>query len=270
MLDSAAVITGSIVACNTNGDLTRSEESSFSGSYDLIGDGSELSGSTILTGDPELRSLADNGGPTETMALSPDSPAVGAGSLSYGPADDQRGMTRPSSPDLGAFQSLTPPSPTNVTAASIDDTDTLVSWDYSGPTAQAFYIAALGPGQTVADVDPIWVSPSNQSYAVSGLDSDESYTFDVWVQAGGLPSAAVEATSEGQIWGSPTEPFTITPEPNVEVEGQAFSDPVGTLSGMVPDLPMDDYTGTIYWGDGGSSSRRPHQQRGWYFFHCSR
>jgi predicted outer membrane repeat protein len=61
--------------------------------------------------DPMLGPLADNGGPTQTMALSLGSPAIGAGPLSNTlPANDQldqRGVARPSnSPsDIGAFQS---------------------------------------------------------------------------------------------------------------------------------------------------------------------
>ena len=52
--------------------------------------------------DPLLGPLADNGGPTETMALLPGSPAIGAGSNC--PATDQRGEPRDSGCDLGAVR----------------------------------------------------------------------------------------------------------------------------------------------------------------------
>jgi hypothetical protein len=65
-------------------------------------------------GEPaRLRPLADNGGPTRTMALRPASPARNAGhpdDPGSGPpacaAADQRGVKRPKGPrcDMGAFE----------------------------------------------------------------------------------------------------------------------------------------------------------------------
>jgi hypothetical protein len=56
-----------------------------------------------------LRALADNGGPTQTVALRDDSPAIDAGverPLSSRDARDQRGVPRPlgSATDIGAFE----------------------------------------------------------------------------------------------------------------------------------------------------------------------
>jgi hypothetical protein len=51
-------------------------------------------GSDIIGQDPQLGPLADNGGPTQTMALAPTSPAVDKGSA-VGLTSDQRGVTRP-------------------------------------------------------------------------------------------------------------------------------------------------------------------------------
>ncbi len=57
--------------------------------------------------DPKLGPLADNGGPTLTMALLPGSPAIDAGNTSLAPATDQRGFPRPAglAADIGAFES---------------------------------------------------------------------------------------------------------------------------------------------------------------------
>ena len=52
--------------------------------------------------DPLLQPLADNGGPTETMALGDGSPALDAGTASGAPDAEQRGEPRDSSPDIGA------------------------------------------------------------------------------------------------------------------------------------------------------------------------
>jgi hypothetical protein len=57
--------------------------------------------------DPLLGPLADNGGPTQTMALLPGSPAIDAGVAVQGFTTDQRGIPRPQgvAPDIGAFES---------------------------------------------------------------------------------------------------------------------------------------------------------------------
>jgi CSLREA domain-containing protein len=60
-----------------------------------------------FTGDPLLDSLADNGGPTETMALLPFSPAIENGDNASCEATDQRGVNRPQGTncDIGAYES---------------------------------------------------------------------------------------------------------------------------------------------------------------------
>jgi hypothetical protein len=72
--------------------------------HNLIGDGSGLSivtdqgGNLVGTGtspiDPRLGPLQNNGGPTETLPLLADSPAIGHGDNAKAPATDQRGVTR--------------------------------------------------------------------------------------------------------------------------------------------------------------------------------
>jgi hypothetical protein len=56
--------------------------------------------------DPLLGAVADNGGLTPTVALSPRSPALGAADRAVCPGTDQRGVPRPAGGgcDLGAFE----------------------------------------------------------------------------------------------------------------------------------------------------------------------
>ena len=54
--------------------------------------------------DPLLQPLADNGGPTLTMALPSSSPARNVGVQAVCPLTDQRGITRDAQCDLGAFE----------------------------------------------------------------------------------------------------------------------------------------------------------------------
>ncbi|HET6594678.1 MAG TPA: PxKF domain-containing protein [Anaerolineales bacterium] len=57
--------------------------------------------------DPRLDSLADNGGPTQTVALLTGSPAIDSGNNDTCESTDQRGVTRPQGEacDIGAFES---------------------------------------------------------------------------------------------------------------------------------------------------------------------
>lgn len=69
-----------------------------------------VASNTPLGGDsfsePRLGPLADNGGPTWTMALLPGSPAIDAANTAGAGAIDQRGFPRPCGPaaDLGAYE----------------------------------------------------------------------------------------------------------------------------------------------------------------------
>ena len=56
--------------------------------------------------DPKLGPLADNGGPTLTMALVAGSRAIDAGNDAVAPPTDQRGYPRPAglTADIGAFE----------------------------------------------------------------------------------------------------------------------------------------------------------------------
>jgi hypothetical protein len=64
--------------------------------------------SDITNTNPLLGPLANNGGPTQTMALMPGSPAIDHGGTAANgcPPTDQRGVTRPQGPvcDIGAFE----------------------------------------------------------------------------------------------------------------------------------------------------------------------
>jgi len=60
--------------------------------------------------DPKLDVLALNSpGLTQTHALLAGSPALGAGMAVVGVTVDQRGITRDATPDIGAYEELTPP-----------------------------------------------------------------------------------------------------------------------------------------------------------------
>jgi CSLREA domain-containing protein len=118
-----AQLTNTIVAANLEpdlSDLSGTGETHFELAFGLIGYSysttkETVPGTNLFGVDPRLGPLRDYGGPTETMALLGDSPAIDCGK-SGGALTDQRGMTRPldfptianasggDSADIGAFE----------------------------------------------------------------------------------------------------------------------------------------------------------------------
>lgn len=115
-------VTNSIISANSNQQFQSTGQgrtptltvsySLINGSY-YVGQGTTFSGSHLITGqDPKLGSLAYNGGPTQTLALLPGSPAIDAGNNSTCETTDQRGVARPYDGDkngsaicdMGAFE----------------------------------------------------------------------------------------------------------------------------------------------------------------------
>lgn len=77
------------------------------GSVDNIDNSFTAVGENLTSGDPEVEALADNGGPTETVAPQLGSPLIdGGGTIVDAPTIDQRGEPRPFNgiADLGAFE----------------------------------------------------------------------------------------------------------------------------------------------------------------------
>jgi hypothetical protein len=75
--------------------------------YNLIGNsqgGSGFDPSDLLDVDPLLGPLQYNGGPTQTMALRPGSPALNAGDPNQLGTTDQRGVVRSGGVNIGAYQ----------------------------------------------------------------------------------------------------------------------------------------------------------------------
>jgi CSLREA domain-containing protein len=107
--------------------------------------------SNFSTSDPRLASLADNGGPTQTMRLQPGSgaidqvPSSGAGC----PAADQRGVVRPGGPacDIGAYE-VAPPQATTGPASQISSTAATISATVIANAADATVTFQYGTSTT--------------------------------------------------------------------------------------------------------------------------
>ena len=117
-------VQSTIIGANTAGpnptyatDLAADDVLTVTGAHSLIMDaaaGIVLPPDTLRS-DPLLLPLADNGGPTWTMALVSGSPAIDTGSNPLGLQADQRGSpwvrVYGAAPDIGAFEVQPPPDP---------------------------------------------------------------------------------------------------------------------------------------------------------------
>ncbi len=104
-------LTNSIIADNTGMNCLDNFSTINDNGYNLVEDGTCISASTSISGDPKLGALADNGGPTFTHALLFGSIALDAGDCSGDSIDkDQRGEPRPqgSGCDIGAYEGFIP------------------------------------------------------------------------------------------------------------------------------------------------------------------
>ena len=102
---SSATIRNTIFWGNTGGEIYNDILSTSTVS-DSVVQGGYSGGTNIIIGDPGLGSLGDYGGATQTIPLGDGSPAIDAGSSTYCPNTDQRGVSRPqgSACDIGAYE----------------------------------------------------------------------------------------------------------------------------------------------------------------------
>jgi predicted outer membrane repeat protein len=175
-------VRNSIVAANTapsSPDVCGALDSQ---GYNLIGDGTGGSGWTDTDAagtaddpiDPLLGRLQDNGGPTQTAALLPGSPALNAGDPALLGTADQRGVVRRGGVNIGAYQASASAfvlsAPDQVTAGVPFDV-TVMAVDPFGQLA-AGYAGTVTFGTT--DPDPGVVLPADYTFTV---DDGGMHTF---------------------------------------------------------------------------------------------
>jgi hypothetical protein len=114
----------------------------------------------LIDKDPVLGPLQNNGGPVQTMALQPGSPAIDSGGAGPCPATDARGVLRPAGGacDIGAFELATPAATTGqasmIAAGSAVISGVASNPDLAGASAVFQYGTTTAysestPGQTV-------------------------------------------------------------------------------------------------------------------------
>ena len=122
------IVSGNI-ADNGNTDISAVAGATVNSTYDAIGDATGFTytpgvGDLPLGADLQLQPLADNGGPTQTVALGAGSAALDVGDPAQGGPGfvDQRGVSRPQGAgvDIGAFELSAAVAPT-VTGVTINN-----------------------------------------------------------------------------------------------------------------------------------------------------
>jgi hypothetical protein len=234
---------GSIVAENTGGDCLNFGSLQDNG-YNLDSDSSCFTAPTSLHTNPQLATLVNNGGPTQTMALQQGSPAIDVipTSTNFCPKTDQRGNARPDNGettcDMGAYEFSDPVDndlgltnmPSNITTNATSPQGAVVTYtppsvvDEDNPLPTATCLPASGStfaiGQTTVTCS---VSDSDDS------NSPVSQSFSVTVQ----PVLSVNVSN-------------VTAS-----EGSAFTGVVATGTAYGSSNPL---SATISWGDGNSST----------------
>ena len=250
---TSLALNNSIVANNTGDDIYGMITSP--SAYNLIGndsgitnltqlDPSNLFGTTADPLNPLLGQLANNGGPTQTMALLPGSPAIDAGSnaLAVDPATgqplayDQRGVGFPrivnGTVDIGAFESqgftLTP-----VTGSTPQGTP--VNSPFANPLA--VIVTANNPLEPVAGGVVTFSAPP------SGASANLNTTSPVTIGSNGQASVTATAnaivgqyTVSASTTGAATPAsFVLTnqvnPAPLAVTVTTLADDPSGSISG---------------------------------------
>jgi hypothetical protein len=135
--------------------------------------GLSLAAHDVLGADPQLDTLAINGGATQTMALAPTSPARGAGGQCGDPtiggqplSADQRGQPRPNPCDIGAFQTEPPANtaPPTLTGSPVPrGTLTCGQGTWTGDAPLSFAVQWLRDGAPIAGA-------LQSQYRVTGSD----------------------------------------------------------------------------------------------------
>jgi CSLREA domain-containing protein len=125
--------------------------------------------------DPKLGPLADNGGPTQTMALLAGSPAIDLIAPPCGTTPDQRGVPRPQGAgcDAGAYE-FAPPSVTTGPASHIRRTSATVSATIVPNARPTTWFIEYGPTAAYGNRTPLQsvaagVAPDSVSVGLTGL-----------------------------------------------------------------------------------------------------
>jgi CSLREA domain-containing protein len=198
-----------IIANSTSGADCTGGGSIGTNTNNLVGNGGC---SAALSGDPNLGPLADNGGPTQTMALLYPSPALNAGddaTCAASPVNnlDQRGMTRPQGThcDIGAYEVIpTQSGPAFVVNSTTDTSDGICDLHGQGfgnqdcTLREAIASANIQAGANTITFDSTYVNAANRITLNFDTTFLPTITTDITITGNGSNSTIIQAgTSPG-------------------------------------------------------------------------
>lgn len=260
----SASLTDSIVAGNDAAGAASDIQGTgtVAGSFNLIGSGGAggltagNDNNLVLTGSETagLAPLGNYGGPTQSIALLPGSPALGQGTAVSGITKDQRGVALPASdPDIGAFQSQG----FTLTMVSGTPQSTMITTPFANPLS--VQVTANDPTEPVAGgVISFALPPDGPSAALSTDAASIGATGEASVNAtagSGVGSYTVVASIQGtgaavdfqltNLQAPPT--LAVTASSGLAVFGQPviLTATVAAPAGVTP-------TGDITFSDGGT------------------
>ena len=211
--------------------------------------------------DPKLDVLADNGGPTKTMALQSGSPAINAGDdticIDVNTVNllDQRGVSRPqgSHCDIGAYEYVTPPTvtinqastqsdPTNASPINFTAVFSQPVTGFSGADVDLSAGSATGTLSAVV-TDLSTLAPCAPALATSCILPGTTFNVAVSGMTGNgtviasIPAGAAQADYAGNAASSSTDNTvtytgiaTVTPTPTLTNTATVTSTPTTTVT----------------------------------------
>ena len=216
-------ISMSVVAAGVNGSNCGGQAPITDRGYNIdTGSSCGFSGTSMNNTQPQLGTLASNGGPTQTMALPAGSPAVNAIPASTPGCTgttDQRGTTRPqgSGCDVGAYELIVtsgdtqPPTvPTGLAVTGVTAHSVSLSWNAStdnvGVTGYTVYrngssVGTTGGANATSFTDTTAAPSTTYSYTVDAFDGagNHSAQSSPPVQATTPAAGAITAVQSGAI-----------------------------------------------------------------------
>ncbi len=172
------------------------------------------------SGDPKLGSLANNGGPTQTLALQAGSPAIDNGNDAVCAASpvnnlDQRGAPRPAGAhcDIGAFEYNTAPPPSPILSISPTNLNFAANVNGSNPASQTVTLTATnGPISYISNI--VYGSGATGWLALtptsSTIVSGTNQTLVVTATTGSLTAGTYTATVTFQDTANAADKATVT------------------------------------------------------------
>ena len=244
-----------------------------------LSDDTSCSGSFIQTGDRnntpaglDPSGLQNNGGPTQTIALLPTSPAVDA--IPVSPVNyctdvtgmpvttDQRGVSRPQGPacDIGAFElvqanleAITATGATFGATEGVTFTGTVATFtDPDSASTAGEYSATIDWGDTTPTTPGTISGPTGGPFTVSGTHmyaEQGTYSVTVTITDADNPKNNATVISTARVNDARLSSTCAT----IPVSTQTYTGPTAIFTDQSSTGTLSDFSATISWGDSSSS-----------------